>query len=228
MTWTELQQKLDRAYSSFINDYKTTGRITQSQLSIIENIHEDFLTERVKMTGFSKQRVQKNLEEFTSAKMKRIFGELSSIDATQSITDIEKNMRNIFKKYNETYLKVETDMLVKNIRQAKALDEVLNMAPNYSIQWVTVGDEKVRDEHAELEGLTLPANDDFWLTYGMPGTAPGCRCTYKIIRDEKNNSGQYSQGMEEVRHEKEKLGLRNPLQDGVIFSRNHNYFKADN
>lgn len=58
-------------------------------------------------------------------------------------------------------------------------------------QYITVGDERVRDEHAALNGLTLPADSPFWQTHYPPWDW-GCRCqvvpvdpeTYGMIQDE--------------------------------------------
>lgn len=55
--------------------------------------------------------------------------------------------------------------------------------------WVTVGDSKVRDNHRYLEGVTIPADADFYTPDGDIGKAPGlfgtaknntnCRCILK-------------------------------------------------
>lgn len=55
--------------------------------------------------------------------------------------------------------------------------------------WVTVGDNKVRDNHRYLEGVTIPADADFYTPDGDIGKAPGmfgtaknnanCRCILK-------------------------------------------------
>jgi SPP1 gp7 family putative phage head morphogenesis protein len=56
-------------------------------------------------------------------------------------------------------------------------------------QYITVGDDRVRDEHAALDGLTLPADSPFWQTH-YPPWEWGCRCqvvpidpeTYDLIQ----------------------------------------------
>lgn len=42
-------------------------------------------------------------------------------------------------------------------------------------QYVTVGDENVRDEHAALDGIILPADSPFWRDH-FPPWDWGCRC----------------------------------------------------
>ena len=55
--------------------------------------------------------------------------------------------------------------------------------------WVTVGDNRVRDNHRYLEGVTIPVDADFYTPDGDIGKAPGlfgtaknntyCRCILK-------------------------------------------------
>jgi len=43
--------------------------------------------------------------------------------------------------------------------------------------WVTVGDDRVRDEHAALEGETVPADEAYSNGEGVPGESTyNCRC----------------------------------------------------
>lgn len=51
----------------------------------------------------------------------------------------------------------------------------------YWLQYRTQGDDKVRPEHAELNGITLPASDKFWDTY-YPPNGWNCRCTVVQVR----------------------------------------------
>ena len=51
-------------------------------------------------------------------------------------------------------------------------------------QYVTVGDANVRDEHAALDGLTLPADSPFWATHWPPWEW-GCRCRVEPVDAEE-------------------------------------------
>jgi SPP1 gp7 family putative phage head morphogenesis protein len=62
----------------------------------------------------------------------------------------------------------------------------------WGYKYVTTGDERVRAEHAALEGVTLPKDDPFWKRY-YPPNGWSCRCqvipifeTRKIKRPPKN------------------------------------------
>lgn len=57
--------------------------------------------------------------------------------------------------------------------------------------WVTVGDEKVRDTHAYLEGVSVPVEDEFFTYDGDHAACPGafrkasnncgCRCHLSVL-----------------------------------------------
>lgn len=51
-------------------------------------------------------------------------------------------------------------------------------------QYLTVGDENVRDSHASLDGLVLPADDPFWSTHYPPWDY-NCRCVVAAITREE-------------------------------------------
>ena len=55
--------------------------------------------------------------------------------------------------------------------QEPEIDDIL-----WGYQWATVGDDRVRDEHADLDGVVLPKDDPFWQRL-WPGSAGyNCRC----------------------------------------------------
>jgi SPP1 gp7 family putative phage head morphogenesis protein len=50
------------------------------------------------------------------------------------------------------------------------------------LQYDTAGDNKVRPEHAALDGVTRPINDSFWSSY-YPPNGWNCRCTVRQLAD---------------------------------------------
>jgi SPP1 gp7 family putative phage head morphogenesis protein len=55
--------------------------------------------------------------------------------------------------------------------QAPEIQDVL-----WGYQYATVGDNRVRESHADLEGVTLPKDDPFWRKW-WPPNGWNCRCT---------------------------------------------------
>lgn len=57
----------------------------------------------------------------------------------------------------------------------------------YDLQYRTVGDNRVRPEHRDLDGVTLPPSDPFWQSY-YPPNGWGCRCSVVQVRRGKYQS----------------------------------------
>jgi SPP1 gp7 family putative phage head morphogenesis protein len=52
-----------------------------------------------------------------------------------------------------------------------------------NLTYVTAGDDAVRPEHAEWEGITLPKDDDFWDDH-TPPNGWNCRCVLRVSTDD--------------------------------------------
>lgn len=65
--------------------------------------------------------------------------------------------------------------------QDEALQEIL-----WGYKYVTVGDDRVRETHAALDGVTLPKNDPFWLRF-YPPNGYNCRCMAIPIFEERES-----------------------------------------
>jgi SPP1 gp7 family putative phage head morphogenesis protein len=63
--------------------------------------------------------------------------------------------------------------------QDEAIQEIL-----WGYKYVTAGDDRVREEHAALDGTTLPKDDPFWETY-WPPNGWNCRCQVIPIFEER-------------------------------------------
>ncbi len=55
----------------------------------------------------------------------------------------------------------------------------------WGYKYVTVGDDRVREEHAALDGVTLPKDDPFWDKY-WPPNGWNCRCQVIPVFEERN------------------------------------------
>lgn len=65
--------------------------------------------------------------------------------------------------------------------QSPEIDDIL-----WGYQYVTVGDDRVRENHANLDGVTLPKNDPFWLRF-WPPNGYNCRCQVIEMFDEQES-----------------------------------------
>ena len=89
----------------------------------------------------------------------------------------------------KTVIQSETDRVYNEAVQQTAEDSGI---PNIYKTWVTMHDDRVRDEHDVLEGVTLPLNKRFYTLDGDSALRPmgfssarlncNCRCKLRISR----------------------------------------------
>lgn len=65
----------------------------------------------------------------------------------------------------------------------------------YLLQYRTAGDDKVRPEHAALNGVTLPKSDSFWDSY-YPPNGWNCRCTVVEVLAPKYPTTDHNEAMQ--------------------------------
>jgi SPP1 gp7 family putative phage head morphogenesis protein len=111
---------------------------------------------------------------------------LSLKDKNGGIKDFEtfkKEAGDVFKK-SGLNLRAEYQHATQATQMAAKWNDIEEDGDRYDLQYRTVGDDKVRHEHAELNGTTLPPSDPFWGEY-YPPNGWGCRCTAVQVRKGK-------------------------------------------
>ena len=126
----------------------------------------------------------------------RLFGGLKThaqlFEASKLLLDEKGNLKpfnqlsNEFDKlnvtYNKNYLEAEYEFAVGSSQMAAKWEE-FGDNDRYELQYRTAGDNRVRAEHAALNGITLPKSDPFWLYY-MPLNGWKCRCNaVEVLKD---------------------------------------------
>jgi len=86
------------------------------------------------------------------------------------LTDVQK----VNETYNEVYLSSEYGTAVASAQAAASWQDFITNGIEM-LTYVTAGDDRVREEHALLEGATYPIDHEFWDTY-FPPNDWGCRC----------------------------------------------------
>ena len=95
------------------------------------------------------------------------------------------DVRKIHSAYNENYLRSEYQFAITSSQMAARWADVEQGKGRYDLQYRTAGDDRVREEHAAMNGITLPADDPFWREY-YPPNGWRCRCTTVEV-----NKGKY-------------------------------------
>jgi SPP1 gp7 family putative phage head morphogenesis protein len=120
----------------------------------------------------------------------QVFSGAKTYQQVRSLTDLLKDQKlksnfyafkekatPILKDYNEAYLKAEYNTAIGSSRMAgewMRIETDKDILP--LLQYETVGDSRVRPEHAALDNIIRPVNDKFWDTL-YPPNGWNCRCT---------------------------------------------------
>lgn len=173
-----------------------------------------------------------NVQAFSAAKAYHEISDLQSlIYADGKIVEYP-----LFKKqaiqeltlYNKTYLQTEYLYAVENARAAKRWTTIWNdkkLLP--LLEYVTVGDDRVRPAHKVLDHTVRPVGDKFWNIY-YPPIGYRCRCTTKSYEDGEMPVTEILSTVENkasVHPVKIDRQFRfNSGKKGIIFSPYHPYF----
>lgn len=95
-----------------------------------------------------------------------------------------QDVKAIDNKYNRNYLQAEYNFATQSTLSAVKWQDIEKDGDNYNLQYRTSGDGRVREEHAILNGTTLPPSDPFWDKY-YPPNGWNCRCTAVQVRKGK-------------------------------------------
>lgn len=166
------------------------------------NTHAEILDSTYSSVGMSdKMRQRLNRSDYIFSGMKA-FNELG--EAFPSLTDEEGNrkpferflndVRSIDETYNSNYLRSEYNFVTASADMAAKWDDFAAEGDRYLLQYRTAGDDRVREEHAELEGVTLPIDDSFWESY-YPPNGWNCRCTVVQVRRGKYDETDHEEAV---------------------------------
>ncbi|MBV5327207.1 MAG: DUF935 family protein [Chlorobium sp.] len=125
--------------------------------------------------------LHRNIYQFSAAKTEAMLSEMNTLlvsdtGEAKSWKAFRDSVDELNIKYNRDYLKTEWNTATSSAQTAgkwsgfKDNADILPM-----LQYVTAGDEKVRDDHAILDGVVADINDPFWNTYYPPNDW-NCRC----------------------------------------------------
>lgn len=110
----------------------------------------------------------------------------------KSYDKFEQDVLAIDEAYNHNYLRAEYNFATNSTLSAVRWQNYAKDGDRYNLQYRTALDERVREEHRMLEGITLPPSDKFWDKY-YPPNGWNCRCTVvQVLKDKypTSNSDQ--------------------------------------
>ena len=218
------------------------GNITAQQLSV--EVYQKVARELTKgvYEGFGKNSLQvqwgtpdevmlrslrENVYIFSGAKNYQMTKDMSQYLATDKglrpFNEFADEARKTFDTYNKNYLTAEYNSAVAQSRMAAIWQEIEREKHLYPmLQYETVGDGRVRPEHAVLDGIVKPVDDKFW-NVNYPPNSWNCRC-YTI----QSNDALESRNVD---YEKSKNNVHplfrfNSGKTKQVFSKKHPYFNV--
>lgn len=147
------------------------------------------------------------------------------------LTDIQK----IDKDYNKTYLQAEYNFAVASSQAAARWQEIAEDGDDFLLQYRTAKDERVREQHRLLDGITLPPSDKFWDEYYVP-LGWNCRCSVVQVSPRRYPQSDSEEALQRGRaatyqpnakgQNKAQIFRFNSGKQKVIFPPKHPYLKA--
>ncbi|GAD07595.1 phage head morphogenesis protein, SPP1 gp7 family [Porphyromonas crevioricanis] len=145
---------------------------------------------------------------------------------TKSFDRFYRDVAKLDATYNRNYLQAEYLYATASAESAARWTEQMQDADDYDLQYRTVGDSRVREEHRALDLVTLPTRHAFWETY-YPPNGWRCRCTVIQVRKGKYPTTADAVALEAGQaaiSDKNKIFRGNPGREGTVFPENHPYY----
>ncbi len=143
--------------------------------------------------------------------------------------DFLTDVRRINAEYNHNYLYAEYNHALGAAQMAAKWHDFECDGDKYDLQYRTAGDDKVREEHAALNGTTLPPSDPFWEQF-LPPNGWNCRCTAVQVRKNKYPTSYpelaMRRGKECTDGAKRAIFRYNAGKSLQLFPPKHPYYKA--
>lgn len=146
-----------------------------------------------------------------------------------------QEVKSIDKKYNRTYLQAEYNFAVASAQSAGKWHDFSQYADRYYLQYRTAKDERVREEHAILDGITLPMDDKFWDEF-FPPNGWNCRCNVVQVSKKRYEPSNPSEALARGRSatykpnadgvNKAAIFRFNPGKEQIIFPSKVPYYKT--
>ncbi|MBK5213376.1 MAG: minor capsid protein [Flavobacteriaceae bacterium] len=169
--------------------------------------------------------IQNNLYYFSAAKTYQQLLDFNAMlvdenGKIRNFTDFRRKVMTVHETYNQNYLQAEYQTAKRSSQAARQWQSFLKDADLFpNLEYRTVGDDRVRDEHQKLEGVIKPINDTFWDTH-YPPNGWRCRCSVR------QSDATPTKGIPKVTVER---GFENNVgKTGMVFNPDgHPYFAMD-
>lgn len=142
-------------------------------------------------------------------------------------SEFRESAKVIFKQFNEPWLKTEFNTA---IAQGQGAADWLRISDQKDVLplliYNTIGDSRVRDEHADLDGIIRPVDDSFW-SLNFPPNGYNCRCfTDQVDAGTVTPLNRMIDVQNFLVQDIAPVFRMNPGKDRIVFKTNHPYFRV--
>jgi len=166
----------------------------------------------------------KNTFQFSAAKnyqeLRDITMAMRDGDRLRGFTEFKDVVKGINANYNQTWLQTEYDTAIASSQGSarwSEFDQDKDIHPN--LRYQTIGDSRVRDSHAVLNGVVKPFKDSFWDGH-YPPNGWNCRC--EVIQQTGN--AKVTPDSEITYPHVPTLFKTNLAKQGLVFPMGHPYY----
>lgn len=181
--WQEIKSRLTGKFNKMMKGlFRQKG--AQLDINILASDEaQDFITthagildggfQKVEMSDKMRERLTRSNYIFSGIKTFHELNEAfpSMVDENGNKKPFERFLNDVQKinsTYNANYLHAEYNFVQASATMAAKWEQFSEDGDRYNLQYRTAKDDKVRPEHAALDGVTLPMSDSFWETYYPP------------------------------------------------------------
>ena len=201
------------------------GTVLEKQ--VFTGFGSDFLGVDFKTTdGDMLTRLTRDTWSFASAKNYQQLRDMSlalvsETGQARTFSQFEEAAKLINAKYNKNWLLTEYNQAIGGATMAARWNEIEKNADLMPyLRYSTVGDRRVRDSHAALDGVTRKITDEFWNTY-FPPNGWGCRCSVDQLPGSKQNESKNIPSVPVP-----DMFKTNLAKSGLIYPQSHPYFSG--
>lgn len=191
---------LSRLIAKYIREVFEERKVSEAQRRRLWNFYNNELNEAFNL-GYSPDileydeqlahQLKYNIAEFsafkeTSFKKQVEAALLDDAGNIRSWSEFRAAAKDLGLQYNRRWLKTEYNQTIaqaQSVERWQQIEADQDLYPN--LQYMTIGDARVRAEHKDWHGLILPVNHSFWQTH-MPPNDWGCRCYVKQTIEEES------------------------------------------
>lgn len=234
------EQALNKAFNQLAKDMYE-GNIPKGQINIaLANFTATYLMKSVTV-GYGKgfddvdydtpdyemlTLLEQNIYPFAGAKTLSQLEDMRNLlfDANGNIKDFNQfaaDTLNIHTQYNLHWLRAEYNHAIAASTMAARWQDIQNDKDIYpNLIYQTIGDERVRPQHAVLDNIIRPVDDAFW-TWAYPPNGWNCRCDAQQTTENETENTLNKNDIPEM--------FRNNVgMDGSVFSKKHPYYQQAN